>query len=533
MSRRYEEAARLEELTQLFRDDRAAFAAACLEIVDKSNKRHLMRFNRAQAEVNRRADEQMHRTGRVRMLVPKARQLGVSTGINARGFHKAVMTPEGINGFVLTHRDDASDNLFSMIRRFQDGMPIEFAHDVQRGSAKELALGNGSRYRVGTARSGDVGRSFTIQFFHGSECALWANENDIMTGVLQAVPSEDGTEVWLESTGRGPAGLFFEMCRDAAQGLGEYEVVFLAWWWDDNYRRQPPVDWQPPPAWEEYQRAHKLAPDQLYWAFGKNLELIRGSDKAVAASGSPDEPCDRFRQEYPSSMADAFVASQIGKLIKSDAVQKARNAMPELQEWAPILLGVDVSRSHDRDATTLIDRQGRHAGRNIFEKMQTTNIMEIANRIVRLKTRIRIAACFIDVSGGLGAGVYDRLCELGHSSWVFPVTYSAKATAPQFANKRVEMWWDLKMWLEGPIDVSIPDSDEVAAHILAPMSLVDDGYGRQILEPKDKIRKREGFSPDWGDALAQTWAEPVMAEQDVLIHQHAIAMGGHAEPMGW
>lgn len=36
-----------------------------------------------------------------------------------------------------------------------------------------------------------------------------------------------------------------------------------------------------------------------------------------------------------------------------------------------------------------------------------------------------------------------------------------------------------------------------------------DSNSRLVLEPKDKIRERVGFSPDVGDALALTFAETI------------------------
>ncbi len=35
-----------------------------------------------------------------------------------------------------------------------------------------------------------------------------------------------------------------------------------------------------------------------------------------------------------------------------------------------------------------------------------------------------------------------------------------------------------------------------------------------MLEPKDHIRQRLGFSPDWGDAAALTFAFPVALDEE-------------------
>ena len=63
-------------------------------------------------------------------------------------------------------------------------------------------------------------------------------------------------------------------------------------------------------------------------------------------------------------------------------------------------------------------------------------------------------------------------------------------------------------WLAEVGGAEIPDSDELQSHLCAP------GYGfdsnsRLLLEKKEDIRKRVGFSPDLGDGLALTFAETV------------------------
>ena len=61
---------------------------------------------------------------------------------------------------------------------------------------------------VGTAGTRDVGRSKTLQPFHGSEVAFWPNARTHFAGVLQAVPDLPGSEIILESTANGAGGEF-------------------------------------------------------------------------------------------------------------------------------------------------------------------------------------------------------------------------------------------------------------------------------------------------------------------------------------
>ncbi len=63
-------------------------------------------------------------------------------------------------------------------------------------------------------------------------------------------------------------------------------------------------------------------------------------------------------------------------------------------------------------------------------------------------------------------------------------------------------------WLGDGGGADIPDRDEWQASLCAP-GYSFDSNSRLLLEKKDDIRQRVGFSPDVGDALALTFAENV------------------------
>lgn len=71
------------------------------------------------------------------------------------------------------------------------------------------------------------------------------------------------------------------------------------------------------------------------------------------------------------------------------------------------------------------------------------------------------------------------------------------------------MWQASKTWLGDSADVSIPDSDALQADACAP-SYSYDSSSRLLIESKEHIRRRGLASPDEWDAIALTFAEPVM-----------------------
>jgi hypothetical protein len=69
------------------------FAANYLKIRPKTGALEPLVFNAAQRELHRRLEEQKAKTGKVRAVVLKARQLGISTYIAGRFFKRTIQCP--------------------------------------------------------------------------------------------------------------------------------------------------------------------------------------------------------------------------------------------------------------------------------------------------------------------------------------------------------------------------------------------------------------------------------------------------------
>ena len=109
----------------------------------------------------------------------------------------------------------------------------------------------------------------------------------------------------------------------------------------------------------------------------------------------------------------------------------------------------------------------------------------------------------------------DRLRQLGvrHVQGVnfgsASATWDSDGAKPRYANKRAEMWGNLRDWLKG--GGALPDDPELRADLTG----VEYGYtatGEIQLEKKEDMKKRGLASPDIGDALALTFAHPVRAD---------------------
>lgn len=493
-----------EKLKRL-RDDFAYFARHCLRIRTKAGKVEPFILNKAQRHLHEKLEDQRHRTGKVRAIICKGRQMGCSTYLQGR-FYWRMWGGKGLNAFILTHEQAATDNLFKMTKRYHELIPDWARHETAASNAKELIFaGRECSYAVATAGTKEVGRSATIQLFHGSEVAFWPNAEEHTAGLLQAISETPGTERIFESTANGIGNVYQRRYKAAERGDSEDIAVFMPWYWDDGYRT-PAGDWSPGNKWLDYETANRLERDQTYWAYLKNRDM------AQATGESEDEPCWKFKQEYPSNADEAFQTAGNSFIPSPNvAMARVRKVIPQ----GALIVGVDPARGGG-DKTGVIDRVGRKLGHNICATWDFDDTMVTVGHIVGIIKKFRPAAVNIDV-GGLGAGVVDRLLELGYGYCVNAVNFGSSpiGVGPTgdelYANRRAEMWDVMRDWMAG--EVQIPDLDELHSDLTSP--IWEKGKTRYtsnnelVLEAKDSIRERLGGSPDLGDAAALTFAIPI------------------------
>lgn len=501
------EVERLSKLRQEF----PYFSKEVLKIRTKSGQVLPLILNRAQLYVHEQLEAQKAATGRVRAIIVKGRQVGVSTYLQGRYYHRLWRTARALRAFILTHEQPATDNLFGMAQRFYQLHDEQIAKPpLLRGNAKELVFGdNNCGYQVATAGTKETGRSATFQLFHGSEVAFWPNADTHVTASFQAVGDAPGTEIILESTGNGVGGYFYNLAQAAIRGQSQFIAIFVPWFWDDLYRLECPGEdeWEPSDEWYTYAKVNHLDWEQLYWAFEKNREL------ALTISAPFDRPCWKFKQEYPANFDEAFQSSG-NSFIPAVQVMEARKN--QVVGHGPVILGVDPARSGDR--VGIIDRCGRRMGQRICEAFDPGgSVTYVAAKVLSIIRELKPDAVNIDV-GSNGAGVYDILCDAGYAHICNAVNFGSNpiGTGPTgddlYFNRRAEMYDEMRQWFDQEANVQVPDSDQLQGDICSaewgPGKTRYNTSNELILEEKENIKVRLGASPDLGDAAALTFAIP-------------------------
>jgi hypothetical protein len=221
------------EHAQRIRTDLCYFAERALKLRPKAGPLEPFVFNAAQLRLHEIAEKQKRETGRVRLIVLKARQLGVSTYVAARFFHKVINNP-GQRCIIIGHERRASSNLFDIVKRFYSNLDEELKPSTGTSNAEELVFDKlDSGYLVSVASNDGAGRSATAQALHCSEAAFWGDLEMQFASLLQTVPDTDETEIILESTACG-YNSFHQLWRKAEARDSDFLPVFLPWSIDPN-----------------------------------------------------------------------------------------------------------------------------------------------------------------------------------------------------------------------------------------------------------------------------------------------------------
>ena len=331
----------------------------------------------------------------------------------------------------------------------------------------------------------------TNQYLHLSEYAFYKNAESISLGLLQTVADMAGTEIIKESTANGTDNDFYADWLEAKNGKSRYQAIFVPWYWQEEYCIDDvsfiPMDEEK--EWLDRFGSNGLKPGHLNWRRIKLQDF----------KGDYEQKYRKFRQEYPFTDDEAFLSSITNTFINVEHVRIARKT--QVESHANLVIGVDPSRMGD-DRTAIIRRRGRKAYN--LQTHYNVDTMELAGIVRRLIEKEHPSRVCID-SIGIGAGVVDRLHELGYQDIVLGVNVAKRAEENEhYKNCRAELWDRMREWLIQDMGVEIPDSDELQTDLTC-IGYKYDSSDKLQIESKDDLKKRGSLSPDTAEALMLTF----------------------------
>lgn len=288
----------------------------------------------------------------VRVVLLKARRQGASTEVVGR-LYWHTSTKFNRYAVIVTHEPEASEFIFQMAKRFHNLVPKMIQPAQTKNNARLLEFntpdgtGLDSAIRVGTAGKKDYGSGMKANYLLLSEVAKWDKNiaPDLLTSILQTVPEDPDTEVFLESTAKGIGGEFHARFTGAkhryiaqinkkyeivyeygingdADESNEFSMIFIPWYIDsgyktsvDKYKEKTNADFILRTDEQKMMEEHNLIIEQMVW-------------RRLAIANKCGGNVETFWQEYPTTWEEAFLTSG-SPLFDNKKLEVLKKAAPK------------------------------------------------------------------------------------------------------------------------------------------------------------------------------------------------------------
>lgn len=265
--------------------DRRVWIERNVIIQDKQRQRVPLLFNVAQQRLW--SDWSARGLNGLRAVVHKARQEGVSTLVLAMILDELRHVPN-TRAVIVDREAKEAHRKLDTLKFMYDNLPDDEKPRLHYNNRDEMGFPDlGSSVYVGKAGARKFGRGQTIHIVLLSEIAFYPDPESVFTGVMAAVPEDEGMVV-LESTANGAETWWHNFYRAARDGGNDFLAAFLSWTIFPEYRKQALVG-EPPLERSETERRPPfgaLDDDQLRWY---RIQQRRFGDKAAAEFPTEDE----------------------------------------------------------------------------------------------------------------------------------------------------------------------------------------------------------------------------------------------------
>lgn len=374
----------LVEIDRWYDKEPKDFIEEHLYIKTKDQQVIPLNLNHAQRLIYKKIQESRSNKKPIRIIILKARQEGVSTLCESLIFERTSRW-QNTNSLIVAHEPESTESIFAMSKLFYDMLEPAYKPMRRYDNKKQMIFENPddktraidpgmrSRMVIATAGKVKVGRGLTLHCFHGSEVAFWKQGKELMISVLQAIPDNPNTMVFLESTANGLSGdgeYFYNLVQDAIAGRNDFMLIFLPWHLMPEYNL---------PFLNEEEKSKFVETLDVYERDNKarfNLTLEQLNWRRWAIKNKCGGDIEKFKQEYPITIEEAFIASS-RTVIPKELIESQRKYIREpIREFDGVLfyenlkhdhyysLGADPSEGVGKDdsAFTVMDRMtGREA----------------------------------------------------------------------------------------------------------------------------------------------------------------------------
>lgn len=237
----------------------------------------------------------------ISILVLKGRQQGFTTFVTAYQLATSILN-KNFQGFTLADKSDNAETIFQNKAKFvYNQLPYQLKPSEKFNNRKQLLFEKiNSSWAVDTATK-DVGRSRTVNFFHGSECAFWKDGIQPIQAGLGEAFTKNCIKIW-ESTANGYND-YHTMWEN-----GSHICCFYEWWRTKEYQILITNK-------NEKEKFDKEINNNTSWIF-KRLKWLRDNKNLTLAQlkwyyEKYKKYIDKklIMQEYPCTPEEAFLLS--------------------------------------------------------------------------------------------------------------------------------------------------------------------------------------------------------------------------------
>lgn len=370
-------------------------------------------------------------------------------------FHRNLKVPVTANS-----QDQLRDVVWAELARWHRELP-PFLKDMIDITAERVVIKADPEAAFAVARTARPERPEALQGFHAETLAFFIEEasgiEDIIFETAGGALSSSDSWVFMFGNPTRTSGYFYRSHHGARDSWRTYHVPCQA-----------------------SSRVDPSYATQIAREYGETSNVYRV----------------RVLGEFPLEEDDSVISLGIVQAAVDRPVQPTNSA---------IVWGLDVARFGD-DATSLCKRQG-NAILEPTREWRKLDLMQVCGIISKeyRETPPEYAPVSINIDViGLGAGVVDRLRELGLPARGVNVGESPASDDGRYMRLRDELWFKARDWFHTR-SVRMPRDDALIGELVVPKYKIESS-GKIKVESKDEMKKRGEKSPNRADALCLTFA---------------------------
>lgn len=391
-------------------------------------------------------------------------------------FHRQLKCPVTANS-----QDQLRDVVWAEIARWWRELP-PFLKDLIEVSAERVTIKADPEGAFAVARTARPERPEALQGFHASTLAFFIEEasgiEDIIFETAGGALSSDNSWVFMFANPTRNSGYFHRSHHSNRDSWRVYNVPCHC-----------------------SSRVSPSYPDEIAREYGENSNVYRV----------------RVLGEFPLSEDDSVIS--LGS-VEAAVGREVGGSM------RAVIWGLDVGRFGD-DSSALAKRRG-NLMLEITKEWRKKDTMQTVGIVAREYDETPIGdrpnTINVDVIG-LGAGVVDRLRELGYPARPVNVAEAPATDDGRFMRLRDELWFQGRDWFAKK-DCCIPRDDGLISELVGPKYKYESS-GKIKVESKDDMKKRGVKSPNRADAFLLTFAS-----NDILVETRRMVATAEYDPLG-